>query len=235
MVQSEGAPPRRSIELTEVTKIYELGDEKFHALKGVNFWVNRGEFVAIMGPSGSGKSTLANIVGGLDRPDHGSVVVDGEHLAKMNDAELSHFRNQKIGFIFQAFNLKGDATALENVMLPLVFARMRSSDRKARATECLAAVGLSDRMNHLPSQLSGGQRQRVAIARALANRPSILIADEPTGNLDSARGKETIAMLQALNAQGITLLVITHDPDIAGQARRIVEVHDGQLHETVAT
>ncbi len=222
------------IELTGVTKIYELGGETFYALRDVNFSVDRGEFVAIMGPSGSGKSTLANIIGGLDRPDQGTVVVDGEHLAKMGDAELSRFRNKKIGFIFQAFNLKGDATALENVMLPLVFARMRPAERKARATECLGVVGLSDRLGHLPSQLSGGQRQRVAIARALATRPSIVIADEPTGNLDSARGEESITMLETLNAEGITVIVITHDPNVGRHARRTFEVHDGQLNEKPA-
>ena len=184
-----------------------------------------------MGPSGSGKSTLANIIGGLDRPDEGTVVVDGQPLATMGDAELSRFRNQKIGFVFQAFNLKADATALENVMLPLVFARMRSGERRTRAAECLATVGLSDRLNHLPSQLSGGQRQRVAIARALATRPSIVIADEPTGNLDSTRGQEAIGVLEELNASGMTMLVITHDPNVGGHAGRIVEVHDGRLHE----
>lgn len=221
----------KAVELTGVSKIYQLGDEPFHALDKVNFSVGRGEFVAIMGPSGSGKSTLANIIGGLDRPDEGTVVVDGQPLASMSDAELSLFRNQKIGFVFQAFNLKADATALENVMLPLVFARMRSGERKARAAECLATVGLSDRLNHLPSQLSGGQRQRVAIARALATRPSIVIADEPTGNLDSTRGEEAIGVLEELNASGMTMLVITHDPNVGGHAGRIVEVHDGRLHE----
>ena len=223
-----------AIKLDNVTKIYEIGGEKFYALRGVNFSVRSGEFVAIMGPSGSGKSTLANIIGGLDRPEQGTVVVDGQPLAKLNDAELSHFRNAKIGFIFQAFNLKGDATALENVMLPLLFSRMRPAERKARATECLSTVGLSDRLRHLPNQLSGGQRQRVAIARALANRPSIIIADEPTGNLDSVRGQETIAMLEALNAQGITVLVITHDPNVAHHAHRVVEVLDGELQERAA-
>ena len=218
-----------SIELIGVTKIYQLGEEKYHALKDVNLKVGSGEFVAIMGPSGSGKSTLANIVGGLDKPDRGTVTIGGRDLAKMRDADLSRFRNEKIGFVFQSFNLKSDATALENVMLPLVLAKKRPSERKARAKECLVQVGLGDRLQHLPSQLSGGQRQRVAIARALATRPGIIIADEPTGNLDSARGEETISMLKDLNAAGITLLVITHDPNVGRHARRIIEVLDGEL------
>jgi ABC-type lipoprotein export system ATPase subunit len=197
----------------------------------VNLSVQSGEFVAMMGPSGSGKSTLANIIGGLDRPDHGEVVVDGQNLAGMSDNKLSQFRNEKVGFVFQAFNLKGDNTALENVMLPLVFSRMRPKDRKARATECLERVGLGARIGRLANQLSGGERQRVAIARGLAMRPSLIIADEPTGNLDSARGEEVIDMLAGLNRDGITLLVITHDPTIGSRAQRIVEVFDGTLHE----
>ena len=220
-----------AVQLTGVTKTYQLGDERFHALNGVNLAVQSGEFVAMMGPSGSGKSTLANIIGGLDRPDHGDVVVDGEDLAGMTDNDLSRFRNAKVGFVFQAFNLKGDNTALENVMLPLVFARLRRSERRARATECLERVGLGAKVDRRASQLSGGERQRVAIARGLAMRPSLIIADEPTGNLDSARGDEIIEMLAGLNRDGITLLVITHDPTIGGRAQRIVEVFDGTLHE----
>jgi putative ABC transport system ATP-binding protein len=220
-----------AVELTEVTKTYQLGDEAFHALDRVSLSVAPGDFVAVMGPSGSGKSTLANVIGGLDRPDHGSVVVDGEDLARMSDAALSQFRNTKVGFVFQSFNLKGDSTALENVMLPLVFGRMRSRDRKARAGECLERVGLSDRAQHLPSQLSGGQRQRVAIARALATRPGLILADEPTGNLDSTRGAEVIEILGNLNTEGITLMVITHDHGVASHARRVIEVRDGQVRE----
>jgi putative ABC transport system ATP-binding protein len=222
---------RPVIQLNGVTRTYQLGDETYYALRDVSLSVAAGESVAVMGPSGSGKSTLANIIGGLDRPSAGTVVVDGKDLSKMHDAELSHFRNATIGFIFQAFNLKADSTALENVALPLMFAHLRPSQRKARAAECLETVGLSDRMGHLPTQLSGGQRQRVAIARALANRPSILIADEPTGNLDSVRGEETIEMLDLLNKQGITLMIITHDLKVAQHAHRILNVHDGVLTE----
>jgi putative ABC transport system ATP-binding protein len=219
------------VELTEVTKTYQLGDEAFHALDRVSLLVAPGDFVAVTGPSGSGKSTLANVIGGLDRPDQGRVVVNGEDLARMGDAALSRFRNSKVGFVFQSFNLKGDSTALENVMLPLVFGRMRRRDRKVRAGECLERVGLSDRAQHLPSQLSGGQRQRVAIARALATRPGLILADEPTGNLDSTRGAEVIEILRALNAEGITLMVITHDQGVASHARRVIEVRDGQVRE----
>ncbi len=219
------------ITLTGVTRTFQVGDEEFHALDRVNLSIDRGAFVAVMGPSGSGKSTLANIIGGLDRPTAGSVVVEGEDLAKLGDAALSRFRNKAIGFVFQSFNLKGDSTSLENVMLPLTFARMRPKQRKARATACLERVGLGDRLHHLPNQLSGGQRQRVAIARALATEPALIIADEPTGNLDSARGAEIIAMLGALNADGVTLLVITHDSAVAGHADRVVEVVDGTVRE----
>ena len=223
-----------TVELRDVTKTYQLGDEQYRALDTVRLTINPGDFVAVMGPSGSGKSTLANIIGGLDRPTAGSVLVDGQDLAGLGDRALSRFRNEKVGFVFQSFNLKSDSTALENVMLPLIFARMRPKERRARATECLTQVGLADRLGHRPNQLSGGQRQRVAIARALATRPAIVIADEPTGNLDSARGDEVMALLDGLNQQGITLLVITHDASVAGRARRVVEVRDGRVHEAVA-
>lgn len=219
------------IQLQNVTKAYHLGDETLDALDGVSFSVEPGEFVAIVGPSGSGKSTLANIIGGLDRPTSGSVVVDDNDLSHVRDRKLSDYRNHHIGFVFQSFNLQGTQTALENVMLPLVFARMKSGERKARAVECLQAVGLGDRLKHRPSQLSGGQRQRVAIARALAAKPSIIIADEPTGNLDSARGGEIMKLLKELNKQGITLIIITHDMDIARQAGRVVQIKDGHLTE----
>ncbi|HUS26157.1 MAG TPA: ABC transporter ATP-binding protein [Nevskiaceae bacterium] len=219
------------ITLNNVTKTYHLGDEVLNALDGVSLHVAAGDFVAITGPSGSGKSTLANIIGGLDRPTSGSISVDGQDLSHMRDAKLSAYRNHHIGFVFQSFNLQGTQTALENVMLPLVFAHIKNKARKARAAECLKAVGLGDRLNHRPSQLSGGQRQRVAIARALAVQPSIIIADEPTGNLDSARGEEIMLVLKGLNKQGITLLIITHDTTIARRAGRIVEIHDGKLTE----
>jgi len=217
------------IEIKNVTRTYKLGDEVLNALDGVTCVVQSGEFVAITGPSGSGKSTLANIIGGLDRPTSGSVVVDGQDLSHVRDRQLSDYRNKHIGFVFQSFNLQGNQTAMENVMLPLVFARMKPRDRKARAKECLEAVGLGDRLKHKPSQLSGGQRQRVAIARALAVKPSIILADEPTGNLDSARGEEIMKLLKALNKQGITLIVITHDVSIARQADRTIQIKDGKI------
>jgi putative ABC transport system ATP-binding protein len=220
------------IELKSVTKTYHLGDEVLSALNDVSFSVQPGEFIAIVGPSGSGKSTLANIIGGLDRVTSGTVLVDGSDLSHVHDAKLSAYRNKYVGFVFQSFNLQGTQTALENVTLPLIFAKMHARERKARAIECLQAVGLGDRLKHLPSQLSGGQRQRVAIARALAVKPSIIIADEPTGNLDSARGEEIMKLLIDLNKQqGITLIVITHDQNIARQASRIVQIHDGRLIE----
>lgn len=217
------------IELKNVTKTYRLGDEILNALDNLSLHIQAGEFVAITGPSGSGKSTLANIIGGLDRPTSGSVVVDGSDLSHLRDSKLSAYRNHHIGFVFQSFNLQGAQSALENVMLPLIFARMRPKARKARAIECLQAVGLGERLKHRPNQLSGGQRQRVAVARALAAKPSIIIADEPTGNLDSARGEEIIHLLKDLNRQGITLIIITHDMNIARQAGRIVEIRDGKL------
>lgn len=218
------------IELQNVTKTYHLGDETLHALDSINFSVERGEFIAITGPSGSGKSTLANIIGGLDRPSSGTVVVDGNDLSHVRDRKLSDYRNKHIGFVFQSFNLQATQTAVENVMLPLIFARVKPKERKARAIECLQAVGLGDRLKHRPNQLSGGQRQRVAIARALATNPSIIIADEPTGNLDSSRGAEIMDLLKGLNkAHGITLIVITHDMSIAKQAGRIVQIKDGHI------
>lgn len=216
------------IKLSGITKTYRLGDEVLNALDNLNLTIRAGEFVAITGPSGSGKSTLANIIGGLDRPTSGSVVVDGNDLSHVRDRQLSDYRNRHIGFVFQSFNLQGSQTALENVMLPLIFARMKPRARKARAKECLEAVGLGDRLKHRPSQLSGGQRQRVAIARALAVRPNIIMADEPTGNLDSARGEEIMKLLEDLNKQGITLVVITHDISIAKRADRIVQIKDGK-------
>ncbi len=217
------------IQLDQVTKTYQLGDEQFHALDNVSLSVDDGEFVAITGPSGSGKSTLANVISGLDRATSGRVVVNGKDLSSLSDREISLFRNKTIGFIFQSFNLKSDSTALENVMLPLIFSKMGPRERKARASECLAQVGLSDRANHRPSQLSGGQRQRVAIARALATEPTVLVADEPTGNLDSERGREILRLLHELNENGITLLIITHDDSIASRAGRVIEVRDGQV------
>jgi putative ABC transport system ATP-binding protein len=219
------------IELKSVSKDYRTGDETLHALAGVNFTVHPGEFIAIIGPSGSGKSTLANIIGGLDRPDAGTVLVEGQDLAKASDKDLSAYRNQHIGFVFQAFNLQASYTALENVELPLMLAGMSKKDRRTRAEDCLRAVGLGERMKHKPTELSGGQRQRVSIARALAGKPSIIIADEPTGNLDSAKGHEIMDLLENLHKEGITLIVITHDLELARRAGRVITIKDGILKE----
>ena len=217
------------ISVDNVTRTYRLGGETFDALKDVSLAVEAGEFLAITGASGSGKSTLANIIGGLDVPSAGSVTVDGVALSHAHDKQLSEYRNHHIGFVFQSFNLQAHETALENVSMPLLLARMKRRDRIARATECLKAVGRGDRLNHKPAELSGGQRQRVAIARALAAKPSIIIADEPTGNLDSSRGAEVMELLKKLNKDGITLIIITHDGNIAAQADRTVTIKDGHL------
>ena len=225
-------PTETIIQLKNIKRTYKLGDEVLNALDDVSFSVTKGEFVAITGPSGSGKSTLANVIGGLDTPNSGTVLIDGQDISQVRDSKLSGYRNEHIGFVFQSFNLQGHETALENVMMPMVFAHKKRKDRRARAKECLEAVGLGDRLKHKPSQLSGGQRQRVAIARALANNPSIIIADEPTGNLDSAKGLEIITLLKKLNKeQGITLLIITHDMSVAKLAGRVIEIHDGHLSE----
>lgn len=218
------------IELKKVSKVYELGGEKIYALDSVSLKVENGDFLAIMGPSGSGKSTLANVIGGLDTPDSGQVIVDDQDIAELNDTKLSKYRNQKIGFIFQSFNLQFTLTAIENVTIPLLFAHISPGQRKKRAMQCLKAVGLDNRMNHKPGQLSGGQRQRVCIARALVNNPSIIIADEPTGNLDSKKGGEIVALLKALNKQEqITIIVITHDKTVASEAREVLNMKDGKL------
>ena len=222
------------IECRGLRKTYRLGDEVVHALDGVDLDIERGDFVAISGPSGSGKSTLANVIGGLDQPDDGTVMVDGLDLSKARDSKLSAYRNSHIGFVFQSFNLQVHESALENVISPLVIGGVgRKKERRARGLEALTKVGLSDRARHKPTQLSGGQRQRVAIARALVNRPSIVIADEPTGNLDSSKGAEVMDELTRLNAEeGITLIVITHDPNVARRARRVLTIIDGRITET---
>lgn len=218
------------IQLKQVSKIYELGGEKIHALDRVTLDVDDGDFIAITGPSGSGKSTLANVIGGLDTPDAGEVFVDDQSLSKANDKSLSHYRNKMVGFVFQNFNLQPNYTALENVMVPLVFGKMKLSERKKRATECLKAVGLGDRMNHRPTQLSGGQRQRVCIARALANNPRMIIADEPTGNLDTKKSAEIVDILKHLNKElGVTIIVITHDQSVAAQAKKKLTITDGKI------
>lgn len=218
------------IKLNSITKTYEMGDEEIRALADVNLLIRDGEFVAVMGPSGSGKSTLANIIGGLDTPTDGEVLVDERPLSKAGDKELSNYRNKKVGFVFQTFNLQSGYTALENVEVPLLFSKMAPRKRRERAIECLKAVGLEDRMKHKPNQLSGGQRQRVSIARALAAGPEIIIADEPTGNLDSKKGLEIINLLKDLNrTHGITLIIITHDPNIAKMAHKIISIQDGRV------
>lgn len=218
------------IQLNSVTKTYKMGDEEIRALDNVNLLVREGEFLAVMGPSGSGKSTLANIIGGLDSPSAGEVLIDSENLAKKRDKELSAYRNKKIGFIFQTFNLQPTYNAVENVEVPLIFSKISPKIRRGKAIECLTLVGLSDRMKHKPNQLSGGQRQRVCIARALANDPEIIIADEPTGNLDTKKGKEIMQLLADLNKKkGITLVVITHDQTVASMAHRIIKIQDGVL------
>lgn len=225
------------IECRGLRKTYRLGDEVVHALDGVTLNIEQGDFVAISGPSGSGKSTLANVIGGLDQPDEGSVVVDGVDLSKARDKALSNYRNSRIGFVFQSFNLQPHETALENVMAPLTLGGVGSrKQRKEKALAALTKVGLADRAKHKPTQLSGGQRQRVAIARALVNDPRVVIADEPTGNLDSARGADVMAELTRLHReQGITLIIITHDTSVANQAQRVLTIRDGKLTETAGT
>jgi len=212
-----------------LTKSYKTGDSTLPILKGVSLLVEQGEFVAIMGPSGSGKSTFMNMLGCLDRPDTGIYMLDGIEVSSLKDQQLAHVRNQKIGFVFQSFNLLARSTSLHNVELPMMYANVSRSERRKRATEALKRVGLAERMHHKPTQLSGGQKQRVAIARALVNRPAILLADEPTGNLDSRSGIEIMAMFQELHAQGVTIILVTHELDIAQHAERIVTFKDGVI------
>ena len=219
------------IDIREITKTYEMGEEKVHALSGVTLGVHKGEYVAIMGPSGSGKSTLMNLIGCLDTPSSGSYVLNGREVATMTDDELAAIRNQEIGFVFQTFNLLPRTTALQQVELPLVYSGLARKERRERAVKALEAVGLADRMGHQPSEMSGGQRQRVAIARALINDPSILLADEPTGNLDSQTGIEIMALFDQLNSRGNTIVLVTHEEDIAAHARRIVRLRDGKVRD----
>lgn len=218
-----------SIVLSDVTKTYHLGGETVHALAGLSLTISPGEFTAIMGPSGSGKSTLMNILGCLDRPTTGSYMLDGQEVATLNDDQLATTRNKKIGFVFQSFNLLPRMSTLQNVALPMVYAGVEKKERIARAEQMLKMVGLGDRMGHQPNELSGGQRQRVAIARALVNDPTIIMADEPTGNLDTKSGNEVMAIFSELNSQGRTIILVTHEPEIAEHAGRIVHVRDGLI------
>jgi putative ABC transport system ATP-binding protein len=217
------------IELRDVHKVYDMGAEKVHALNGVDLDIEHGEYVAIMGASGSGKSTLMNLIGCLDTPSSGTYLLNGNAVQEMGDPELAGIRNKEIGFVFQTFNLLARTDALHNVELPLIYAGSGRRERRERAREALAKVGLADRMHHQPNELSGGQRQRVAIARALVNRPSILLADEPTGNLDSATSKEIMELFDELHAAGNTVILVTHEADIAAHARRHVQLRDGRV------
>ena len=219
------------IDIQDITKVYDMGEERVHALDGVSLGVERGEYVAIMGPSGSGKSTLMNLIGCLDTPTSGSYVLNGREVARMTDDDLAQIRNQEIGFVFQTFNLLPRTTALQQVELPLVYTGVPRKERHDRAVKALQAVGLGDRMGHQPNEMSGGQRQRVAVARALINNPSILLADEPTGNLDSQTGTEIMALFDELNARDNTIILVTHEEDIAAHARRIVRLRDGKIRE----
>ncbi|MDP3717406.1 MAG: ABC transporter ATP-binding protein [Acidobacteriota bacterium] len=221
------------IETRDLWKTYVMGDEEIHALRGVSISIERGEYVAIMGPSGSGKSTLMNLIGCLDTPSKGTYLLNGKLVSEMNDNELARIRNEEIGFVFQTFNLLPRASALHNVELPLVYAGMSKTARLEQAKAAIEKVELTHRMSHKPNELSGGQRQRVAIARALVNNPSILLADEPTGNLDSKTGVEIMALFARLHEAGNTIIVVTHEPDIAAYAHRVIAIRDGEVARDV--
>jgi putative ABC transport system ATP-binding protein len=219
----------------DLWKTYIMGDQEIHAVSGVDIEIKRGEYVAIMGPSGSGKSTLMNILGCLDTPTGGQYLLKDTDVGRLSDDELARIRNKEIGFVFQTFNLLARADALHNVELPLVYAGLKHEQRRQRAREALEMVGLTDRIKHKPNELSGGQRQRVAIARALVNKPSIILADEPTGNLDTATGEEIMAAFQDIWKQGNTVILVTHEADIAAHARRVVRMRDGKIESDVVS
>jgi putative ABC transport system ATP-binding protein len=220
------------VDAKDLTKVYTMGEIEVHALRGLSTKIKEGEVVSIMGPSGSGKSTLMNILGCLDLPTSGEYYLDGEAVSKLSDDQLADIRNRKVGFIFQGFNLLSRQTALSNVELPLRYGSSNDSSRRQKAKEALKIVGLADRIDHRPNELSGGQQQRVAIARALVNNPSIIMADEPTGNLDTKTGDEIIELLLNLNKEkGTTLIIVTHDPEIAGRTQRVITIRDGRLEQ----
>ncbi|MGI9036754.1 MAG: ABC transporter ATP-binding protein [Pyrinomonadaceae bacterium] len=224
-------PPSALISMRNIWKTYQMGTEQLHALRDVSFEVQKGEYLAIIGPSGSGKSTLMNLIGCLDSPSKGEYWINGNEVAKMSDDELARIRNQEIGFVFQTFNLLARATALHNVELPLIYAGMNSAERQERAKYVLSSVELGDRVGHRPNELSGGQRQRVAIARALVNHPSILLADEPTGALDTKTSHEIMALFEKLHSDGNTIILVTHEHDIAARAHRVITIRDGEIEK----
>src|SRR3989338_432057 len=228
-IESAMKKHKEIIKLENVSRYYKFGDEIIKAVDNVSLTINKGDFVAIIGPSGSGKSTVMNLVGALDLATHGDIYLDGTNIEHLEESDLAVLRGKKIGFVFQIFNLIPTLTASENVMLPMIFQNIQSKKRKQKAKELLEKVGLEHRINHLPNELSGGERQRVAIARALANNPEVILADEPTGNLDSKRGKEIIEMFKALRDEGKTIIIVTHDLEIAKNADKIITLKDGKI------